>query len=235
MIIFHVYMIFLYMVNLIQNWNKSYKKFENHLIYPNEEVVRFVANHINIKKKKLNYNKKLLDFGCGAGRHLKFSLENGFYTIGLEVSDVALKQAKHFLNFNKFRKNTYKLIKTLDSVIPLKNNSIDYLIADGVLDSMMTKDILASIEEIFRIIKNNGLIYISLMSDKTMRKGKFLNKFDQLISESHENKTVQSYFNYKRIKKLFKNFKIVELYTMNKILNNKIVNGRHTLILKVVK
>jgi SAM-dependent methyltransferase len=222
------------MVNLIKNWNKSYKKFENCLIYPNEEVVRFVANHINTKKK-LNYNKKLLDFGCGAGRHLKFSIENSFYTIGLEVSDVALKQAKHFLDLNKFRKNTYKLIKTSDSVIPLKNNSIDYLIADGVLDSMMTEDILVSIDEFFRIIKNNGLIYISLMSDKTIRRGKFLNKFDQLISESHENKTVQSYFNYKRIKKLFKNFKIVELYTMYKTLNNKIVNGRHSLILKVVK
>ena len=100
---------------------------------------------------------------------------------------------------------------------------------------MMTSEILTSIDEIFRVIKKNGLIYISLMSDKTKRRGKFLNNFDQLISETHENKTIQSYFNHQRIKKLFKKFKILELYTMNKILNKKLVNGRHSLILKVVK
>ena len=223
------------MVNLTQSWNNSYKKSENSLIYPNEEVVRFVANYINTKKKKLNSKKKLLDFGCGAGRHVKFSIENGFFTIGLEISEVALMQTKNFLDSYKFGKNQYKLVKAHNSLIPLENDSIDYLIADGVLDSMMTSEILTSIDEIFRVIKKNGLIYISLMSDKTKRRGKFLNNFDQLISETHENKTIQSYFNHQRIKKLFKKFKILELYTMNKILNKKLVNGRHSLILKVVK
>ena len=222
------------MKNFSKSWDKSYKKFENSLIYPSEEVIRFVANHINTKKK-LNYNKKFLDYGCGAGRHLKFSLEKGFYSIGLEISNEALKQTKHLLDTNKFRKSLYKLIKISNTVIQLKNNSIDYLIADGVLDSMLTEDVLASIDEIFRVVKNNGLIYLSLISDQTKKNGKFLNKFDQLISDSHENNTIQSYFNYKRIKKLFKNFRILDLYTMNKIFNNKIVNSRHSLILKVVK
>ena len=47
------------MVNLTQSWNNSYKKSENSLIYPNEEVVRFVANYINTKKVKF---KKIARF-----------------------------------------------------------------------------------------------------------------------------------------------------------------------------
>ena len=49
------------MVNLTQSWNNSYKKSENSLIYPNEEVVRFVANYINTKKK-VKFKKKIARF-----------------------------------------------------------------------------------------------------------------------------------------------------------------------------
>ena len=61
-------------------------------------------------------------------------------------------QTKNFLD-SKFGKNQYKLVKAHNSLIPLENDSIDYLIADGVLDSMMTSEILTSIDEIFRVIK----------------------------------------------------------------------------------
>ena len=146
-----------------------------------------------------------------------------------------MKQAAKFLNIKKHKKNRYKLINSSSSLRPLKNNTLDYLIADGVIDSMITSDILKTNDEIFRVMKNGGLIYISLISNKIKRKGRFLNKFDQLITESHENKTVQSYFNISRINKLYKKFKIIELYVEDKIAKNKLVNSRYSLILKVIK
>jgi SAM-dependent methyltransferase len=180
------------MKNFVDNWNLSYKKLDNFLLYPSEEVIRFFSNHIKRRTSLVNTNnvKKVLDLGCGSGRHLNYLLENGYYSIGLDISDISLKQAAKFLNIKKHKKNRYKLINSSSSVIPLKNNTLDYLIADGVIDSMITSDILKTNDEIFRVMKNGGLIYISLISNKIKRKGRFLNKFDQLITESHENKTV---------------------------------------------
>ena len=215
----------------------SHKKLDNFLLYPSEEVIRFFSNHIKRRTSLVNTNnvKKVLDLGCGSGRHLNYLLENGYYSIGLDISDISLKQAAKFLNIKKHKKNCYKLINSSSSLIPLKNNTLDYLIADGVIDSMITSDILKTNDEIFRVMKNGGLIYISLISNKIKRKGRFLNKFDQLITESHENKTVQSYFNISRINKLYKKFKIIELYVVDKIAKNKLVNSRYSLILKVIK
>ena len=225
------------MKNFVDNWNLSYKKLDNFLLYPSEEVIRFFSNHIKRRTSLVNTNnvKKVLDLGCGSGRHLNYLLENGYYSIGLDISDISLKQAAKFLNIKKHKKNRYKLINSSSSLIPLKNNTLDYLIADGVIDSMITSDILKTNDEIFRVMKNGGLIYISLISNKIKRKGRFLNKFDQLITESHENKTVQSYFNISRINKLYKKFKIIELYVVDKIAKNKLVNSRYSLILKVIK
>lgn len=155
--------------------------------------------------------------------------------IGLDLSLVALKQSRWLLKKNKFKnKKDYKLINSSSSKIPLKNSSVDYLISHATLDSMMSSEIKKSVEEIYRVLKNKSLVYIDLISNKEKRIGRFINKFDQIIDEAHENGTIQSYFNIKRIKKLFCKFKIIELYRIDKI-NKKLLNSRYHLILKVCK
>ena len=97
---------------------------------------------------------------------------------------------------------------------------------------MPTYEIIETMKEIHRVMKINSLGYIDLMSDKVRRKGKFLNKFDQLINEKHEKNTIQSYFNLNRIKKLFFKFKILEIYRVDKVKDNKILNARYSIIFK---
>jgi len=216
-------------------WDISYQNKDNYLLYPNEEVIRFFNKYIKrrtqikIKKK----NKVVLDLGCGSGRHILYCIENGYFPIGLDLSKVALNQAKAYLRSKKYILNkNYKTIKSNSSKISIKSNKIDYLISHGTLDSMPDNDIKKTVKELFRVMKRNSLGYVDLISDKVKRKGKFLNKYDQLINEKHEKNTIQSYFNLKRIKRTFSKFKILEIYRMDKVINKKIVHARYSVIFK---
>ena len=85
----------------IKEWDKSYLNKQNYVFYPHEEVIRFFAKHI-VKKRGFNEfeylnnskNKKILDLGCGIGRHVIFSHEMGLDAYGIDISSVAIKFAK---------------------------------------------------------------------------------------------------------------------------------------------
>ena len=216
-------------------WDISYKNNDNLLFYPNEEVIRFFNKFVRRKTKNtiIKNNKIVVDIGCGSGRHLLYCLDNGYIPIGLDISNVALKQAKLFLRSKEYFQNKdYKLIKSNSSKMNIKSDTIDYIISHATLDSMNYKDMTNTVKEIYRILKKNSLGYVDLISDKVKRKGKFLNKYDQLIYEKHERKTIQSYFNMERIKKTFKKFKILEIYRIDKVVNKKLSNARYSVILK---
>ena len=216
-------------------WDISYNNKDNFLLYPNEEIIRFfnkyIKRRITFKVKKKN--KIVLDIGCGTGRHLLYCIENGFFSIGLDISSVALKQCKKLLKFKKYKLDkNYDLINSNSSKINLKDHSIDILVSHATLDSMPSNEIKKTVDEMFRVMKINSLGYVDLISDKIKRKGKFLNKFDQLINEKHEKNTIQSYFNLNRIKKLFSKFEILEIYRVDKVKDNKILNARYSIIFK---
>ena len=75
---------------------------------------------------------------------------------------------------------------------------------------------------------------MDLMGIKQKRKGKFLNKFDQIVKENHEKGTIQSYWNLSRIKIKFKNFKIIHIRLVTTKEKNKITDERYYCIFKKI-
>ena len=92
----------------MQNWDKVYSKKFGGTWYPNEGVVRFAARYlkrrvgINVyeKKKKL---KRILDAGCGNGRHVVFFATQGYDVYGFDISKEAIKIAKAWLIKEKLK------------------------------------------------------------------------------------------------------------------------------------
>lgn len=86
----------------------------------------------------------------------------------------------------------------------------------------------------YSVFKTNSFGFISLISGSVnnRRKVKFISKYDQIVSEKHENKRVKSYFNYKRILSLFKKFEITEIYKNNKIIKKTIGDSRYCVVIK---
>ena len=215
-------------------WERSYSNNVNSLYYPDENLIRFVNKYIEKrvrhKIKKKNYS--FLDIGCGAGRNIAYLVENGFTVTGVDISKIAIRQAKKILNFKRIPKKNYKLINVSSSQFFLKNSCFDSIISCATLDSMPSNEIEMTIKNIKKMLKKKGLLYVDLMSTKQKRKGKFLNKYDQVVKEKHERGTIQSYWNIKRIKEKFKKFKTVQIKKITTQNKNKITNERFYCLFK---
>lgn len=70
-------------------WDKFYKKSSKYIYWPSEEIFTFSERYLgNIKCKKV------LDIGCGAGRHLLMFDYKGCNTFGIDSSKEAILTAK---------------------------------------------------------------------------------------------------------------------------------------------
>jgi len=197
-------------------WNKSYSKNENLLLYPHEEVIRFTNKYINKRidisrfENSFSEKPKIIDFGCGAGRHVLYFAQNHLYPIGIDISDVALEKAHELLSYNKISKNEYELRSVIDFEENIHKDSIDYAIAHGSLDSMPTSDAITYSNDIFNLLKNHGLFFVEVINNYFIPKSqKEVGDLEFLVQDEFENNTIQNYYDEKKILKVFEKFKIV--------------------------
>nr|WP_319373231.1 class I SAM-dependent methyltransferase [uncultured Methanobacterium sp.] len=107
-------------------------------------------------KKHINKEMNILDVGCGYGRTLSKLHENGFKNLtGVDYSEQMIKRGlRSYPHFN--------LIKNNGDDLPFPDNSFDAVLLIGVLTSnIQTEKQEELILEISRVLKDNGLIYIS--------------------------------------------------------------------------
>lgn len=107
-------------------------------------------------KNHIHPEMNILDLGCGYGRTLSELHENGFKNLtGVDYSEQMIKRGLR-LNPN------FKLIKNNGDDLPFPDNSFDAVLLIGVLTSnIQTEKQRELFSEISRVLKDNGLIYIS--------------------------------------------------------------------------
>ena len=82
----------------MKDWNSLYKEKGTVQKEPSKKVIKAVNF---FKKEKV---KRILDFGCGTGRHTTYLLKEGFEVYGCDTSDRALEIIKEILKNIKFKK-----------------------------------------------------------------------------------------------------------------------------------
>ena len=202
------------------NWNTSYKNKDNFVFYPNEEIIRFISKYV---RKKIDFdlftniqnNPKILDFGCGIGRHVKFLDDYKLDAYGFDLSEEAISFAhKYFkkLNLDHLQK---KVIVSDITNLPYESNFFNYMLSHGVLDSMDYEIAKKGIKELHRVMNDKGIIFFDVISTLD---SSFKNNMDQLVENNHEKGTIQSYYNSNKINNLLKDkFNIIELYENRRI------------------
>ena len=223
-------------------WNKSYKNKDNYMFYPEENVIRFISKYI---KKRVGWDSfisqnvtysdvKVLDFGCGIGRHVIMLDEFNIDGYGFDLSDEAINTAKE--NFIKLN-----LPKLIDKVIvadvvnlPYDDNYFDFMLSHGVLDSMPLEVAKNGLLELSRCLKDDGKVYLDLISEVGYSCDD--DNFEKIIQTNHERDTIQTYFNEDRINDLIENiFKIEEIILQNNIdIRNNTTTGRYHIVIKKV-
>ncbi|MBY8996685.1 MAG: methyltransferase domain-containing protein [Candidatus Thorarchaeota archaeon] len=99
----------------------------------------------------------ILDVGSGNGAIIGYYSEYGYETVGIEVSESAVKQASKQFPGTKF-------IHYDGLHFPFGDSSFDTILLNDVLEHISYDDIEQVLAEIHRVLKPNGLVYISVMN-----------------------------------------------------------------------
>lgn len=199
------------------NWNESFDRGENNILYPQSEVVRFINRFI---RKKINYhgeyqevlypenNKKKiigLDFGCGVGRHAILFEEFDIEAHGVDISSVAIDKAKQNAAFFGFKGLRDRFLVLNDTNLPFENNSFNFSVAESCLDSMTFQNARAYLQELIRI--SSDYVYVSLISFDEMNP-----VGETVIDTDHEKGTIQYFYDESKISELIKDIKCEIIY-----------------------
>jgi len=103
--------------------------------------------------------KKVLEVGCGQGITVNYLARRGAIINGLDMSFQSVRQAQYGaveLGFSEL----VNLSQADAEQLPFASNTFDLIISLGVLHH--TENTIGSIQEIYRILKDNGKIIIML-------------------------------------------------------------------------
>lgn len=129
--------------------------------------------------------KRVLDLGCGAGRHTIYLAKCNFQVIGVDASESALRLARKWARREKLRHIDF-LQATMKNM-PFSNSQFGAVISVSVIHHALKKNIDETISEIYRILRKNGLFLANLASVNDPRYG------DGVMVETRTFRTLEGY------------------------------------------
>jgi SAM-dependent methyltransferase len=137
------------------DWSKNQ---DNYWLIPSMESCYLAESW-----KSKGYNK-FLDLGCGLGRHSIYFAKKGFEVNAVDLSDYGVN---YTMEWTKKEHLNIKLSVCDMLNLPFANNSFDCIIAYNVVYHTDTEGFIKSLEEIKRVLKNKGELFITLLSKNT--------------------------------------------------------------------
>lgn len=143
-------------MNISKTWDWG-KNINKEWLEPSIESYYF-AN----KWKKEN-KTRLLDLGCGVGRHSMLFYDYGFNVTACDITPYAINYLK---NWQKERNINFPVIECDMLNMPFKNNSFDCIYAYHVLSHTNLEGFKKLFDKIYDILDINGEIYFDVLSKK---------------------------------------------------------------------
>jgi SAM-dependent methyltransferase len=123
----------------------------------------FTEPHPDMERLAKLFNEKgvlrVLDLGCGTGRHLLFLLKRKFKVYGLDGSPNGLETAKNWLAEENL--SSELVCQKIEHKFPYKDGFFDAVISIQVIHHNLMKDIMFTVNEIERILKQEGVIFLT--------------------------------------------------------------------------
>lgn len=103
--------------------------------------------------------KTVCDIGCGFGRYSAVLSYNRFEVYGFDISDYAVKITEEMLKSFGLEYRQFKKCEMTN--IQFEDSMFEGVVAHAVIDHLTLADAKRSINEISRIVKPDGLVYVS--------------------------------------------------------------------------
>ena len=155
------------MTDIPNPWQDIFQKKGHYFSDVQPELPEFVD------KLKSQHAKTILDLGCGTGRHVVYLARHGFDAYGMDLSETGLDLTQKWLAQENL-KATLQQLNMFDP-LPYPANFFDGLISIQVIHHGRLTNIQNLIQEIYRITKMNGLVFISVAKNR-----KYANNFAEI-------------------------------------------------------
>ncbi|HEY6805833.1 MAG TPA: class I SAM-dependent methyltransferase [Pyrinomonadaceae bacterium] len=190
-----------------EGWDKVYSQKYMTMWYPNEDIVRFCASLI---QKKLTLDKyevkrpvrRVLDLGCGNGRHAMFFARQGIEAAGIDISDQAIAWADQWSKSEGLEID-FRVGDITN--LPFEDGAFDAVVTHGVLDHVPMTVAEKAAREVHRVLSPQGLFYCDLRSSEDFEYGvgEELKKNEFIVTDGYEKGLVQHFFSEEEIRNLF--------------------------------
>jgi ubiquinone/menaquinone biosynthesis C-methylase UbiE len=192
---------------LHEEWYSQYE--------PDEIVINFAS--LLTKEKKM----RVLDLGCGAGRHQVYMAKQGFEAHGIDFSETGLSLTRERLREQKLE---VCLAKCDMKMLPYIRSCFDAVINLHTIYHQKVRGIQETISEIHRILKGKGFLLMNFLSKRTYsyKKGTKVEKDTFVEQEGIEKGVLHHFTDKEEIERLFENFEIIDLKLREKEVEGKL-------------
>lgn len=135
-------------------WDQIYRRDGRVFLEPGQVVKDFVPD---LQRERC---RRVLDLGCGTGRHLVYLAMQGFEAFGLDISYSGLQQTKQWLKTDDL--SGALTLADMRISLPFRDNSMDVVLSTKVIHHAYLGTVLETAREISRVVHPGGLILISV-------------------------------------------------------------------------
>jgi len=173
--------------------------------YHPESPDRIVVDLISILARRRA--QRVLDLGCGAGRHVTYLAESGFTTYGADLSDTGLKLTKKRLGS---RKIDAEIIKCDMKSLPYIQSCFDAVVCVQTIYHQTLKGIRETVSEIHRIQKKGGLLLANFHSKRSSKYGKGMEVEEDTFKQENgpEKGVLHHFFEENELRELLGHFRV---------------------------
>lgn len=194
---------------MIVKWEQEWDK-----IYKNQgevqcDVLPTAIVAVDIFKRNGCIN--VMDLGCGTGRHSIYLAQQGFNVYATDISETGLEITKS--KAKKLNLNNIEFKQHDMRDIPYDNNSFDGILCTWTTGHGTIEDSRNNVNEIYRVLKPNGIVIIDYVSteDENYGKGEELEKDTFINNVEGEENIPHHYSTIDELKELYSKFSYLDI------------------------
>jgi len=160
------------------------------------------------KEKKY---QKILDLGCGTGKHSIFLAAEGFQVYATDISETGLKITRE--KAESLGLNNISIKRHDMKEIPFDDSFFDAVICTWTIYHGTLAEITATFGEIYRVLRQNGTFITDFLSpdDYSYGLGKEIERNTFLGSKKNEEDVPHHYFQKKELTYLLSDYKQLDI------------------------
>ncbi|MBD3405419.1 MAG: methyltransferase domain-containing protein [Candidatus Lokiarchaeota archaeon] len=140
--------------SIMPDWDEIFREKGHVFPSPHPDFPRVV------ELMKQHEVRRVLDIGCGTGRHLVYLAKHDFETYGFDASPHALELAKRWLQEEDLSADVFQ--HRMETSFPFDDGFFDAIISIQSIHHNMMSDIRSTINEIERVTSPRSILFITV-------------------------------------------------------------------------